>query len=76
MPCRVAAVIRLRSALEDAVRQYSSSGTAAFSGKGQTLGGTGSSSTPPTSDGVTNLSPQIKIFLGLVGAYVIFWYFS
>jgi thioredoxin 1 len=65
------------SALESGVRQFSdgSAGAAAFSGKGQTLGG----ATPPAPSpaaGVTKLDPQVKILLALIGAYVVFWCLS
>jgi len=75
-----------RSALESAVRKHSgsSSSSGVFTGKGQTLGGG-----PATVDkmdvknamgqaagAVTNLNPQAKVLLGLVGAYMLFWYLS
>ncbi|KAF8078925.1 thioredoxin-domain-containing protein [Lyophyllum atratum] len=72
-----------KAALENAVRRHSGpSSSGAFTGKGQTLGGG-----PATVDKmdiqntvnqatgkVTNLDPQVKILLGLVGAYLLFWY--
>ncbi|EIW87004.1 thioredoxin-domain-containing protein [Coniophora puteana RWD-64-598 SS2] len=70
-----------RAALESAVQRYSSgsSSTAAFVGKGQTLGSTSKPSTPSSSnagDGIgaiwSNLSPQVKILVGLVAAYIFF----
>jgi len=72
-----------KAALEDAVRRHvASSPSGVFSGKGQTLGG--GPAPVDTTDvktavnqataTVTNLSPQVKIFLGLAGAYLLFWY--
>lgn len=64
-------------ALRAAVREHSSgtAGAGAFSGKGQTLGG---SSTEPsgTPASVVNLSPQAKVFLYFIGAYILLWYLS
>ena len=63
----------------------SSSGSAAFTGKGHTLGSSSSpsSSTPPNTDTTkrgssywSSLDPQTKIFAGLVGAYILFWWLS
>ncbi|TDL28052.1 thioredoxin-like protein [Rickenella mellea] len=70
-----------RSALEENVRKYSSGSpagqtTGAFSGKGQTLGGTQPSPIAGAVDGVTNLNPQAKVLLAMVGAYALLWYFS
>ncbi|KAF8514741.1 thioredoxin-domain-containing protein [Gautieria morchelliformis] len=70
-------------ALESTLKAHSSAGaTGAFSGKGQTLG----SSSAPQADmataastaasGLINLDPQVKLFLGLIGAYLLLWYFS
>ncbi|KIY48235.1 thioredoxin-domain-containing protein [Fistulina hepatica ATCC 64428] len=61
-----------RSGLETAVQRYSSGSaaggaTAAFSGKGQTLG---SATTAGNND------PNTKLFLGLVVGYFVFWYLS
>jgi len=73
------------SALEDATRRHSATSTSGgFTGKGQTLGG-GPTSVDSTDVKVTvdqatakltNLDPQVKILLGLVGAYLVFWYLS
>jgi len=72
-----------KSALEDAVRRHSAtSSSGVFSGKGQTLGGGKApvdamdvNATVNQATGtVTNLSPQVKIFLGLAGVYLLFWY--
>nr|ALG35749.1 thioredoxin-like protein-2 [Inonotus obliquus] len=50
-------------------------GTTPFSGRGQTLGG--APAAPPIgTGGIINLSPQAKVLLGLVGAYLLLWYFS
>ncbi|KAF8956064.1 thioredoxin-domain-containing protein [Flammula alnicola] len=77
-----------RSALEGTLRKHaaqSTSSTSAFTGKGQTLGG---SPAPPdvagevkqtldkASAGFTNLDPQLKVFLGLGALYLVFWYIS
>lgn len=71
-------------ALADAVRRHSaSSSSSAFSGKGQTLGGQPApadlsqdvkDSVNKATAKVTNLDPQVKILLGLIGAYLVFWY--
>jgi thioredoxin 1 len=75
----------LLSALEDAVRRLSrATSSGVFSGKGQTLGGKQApidnmdvkGVVNQASSKVTDLSPQVKIFLGLAGAYVLFWYLS
>ncbi|KAH9081744.1 thioredoxin-domain-containing protein [Lactarius deliciosus] len=70
-----------KAALENALRKHSSESTpAAFSGRGQSLGG--SSTQPQTSrDGdseasLINLDPQVKKLLYFVGAYILFWYLS
>ncbi|KAI0078863.1 thioredoxin-domain-containing protein [Panus rudis PR-1116 ss-1] len=75
-----------RTALQAAVSKWASqsAGTPAFQGTGRTLAGS-SSSTPvgrqPTDlgaavDGFTNLSPQAKVLVYLLGAYLLFWYLS
>ena len=71
------------SALESTLKAHLGAGTTgAFSGKGQTLGG---SSTPQrdiatsastAAAGLTNLDPQVKLFMGLIGAYLLFWYLT
>ncbi|TFK56719.1 thioredoxin-domain-containing protein [Heliocybe sulcata] len=69
-----------KAGLERKVRQHASGGsssTGAFSGKGQTL--SGSSPKPDIKDAipaVQNLDPQVKLFLALLGAYLLFWYLS
>lgn len=77
------------SALEAAISKHgsgSSSSAAAFSGKGQRLGG-GSEPSDLTGEarravgnataGVSgtwgNLDPQLKVFFGLLGLYLMFW---
>jgi len=73
-----------RSALESMIKKHATS-SAAFSGRGQTLGG---DPAPPDVVGeVTNtlngatahfnqLDPQFKVLLGLLGLYFVFWFFS
>jgi len=73
-----------RNALESALRKHaSSSSTATFSGTGRTLGGDPApkdvvggvkNSVNQATAKVTNLDPQVKVFLGLLGAYLVFWY--
>jgi len=70
------------SALENALRRHASgSGSGAFSGKGQTLGGSSSNTSGnpgPQTQGrpFENLDPKVKILLGLIGAYFLFWCLS
>jgi len=72
--------------IESALRTYSSpsSSSAAFSGKGQTLGSATTPSAPAAAPGggagdlkawFGALDPQVKLFGGLVLAYVVFWWF-
>jgi len=70
-----------RMGLQNAVKQFTSSSeaTGAFSGKGYTLGGS-SSGAAPASNGTgsatsfwSNMDPQVKVLLGLLGVYVFFW---
>ncbi|KAF8585139.1 thioredoxin-domain-containing protein [Ramaria rubella] len=74
-------------ALESTLKAHAASGTTssttgAFSGKGQTLGGSSTSqadmatSAATAAAGLTNLDPQVKLFLGLIAAYLVLWYFS
>ncbi|KZP25306.1 thioredoxin-like protein [Athelia psychrophila] len=78
-----------KSALSSAVAKYAASspasGTQAFAGKGNTLGGSSksspssssnNSSTPAAAYPFANIDPQVKVFAGLVGAYLVFWYLS
>ncbi|KAK2466932.1 hypothetical protein APHAL10511_001190 [Amanita phalloides] len=64
-----------KSALESTLRRHASgTGSGAFGGQGQTLG---SNSGPQQGDRpFENLSPQVKLLLGLFGAYILFWYLS
>lgn len=66
--------------LTAAVNEYSAGtpvGTTPFSGKGQTLGGEPAPAAPPIgAGGIINLTPQAKILVGLIGVYVLLWYFS
>ncbi|KZT30883.1 thioredoxin-domain-containing protein [Neolentinus lepideus HHB14362 ss-1] len=70
-----------RAGLESALRRHTSgsnsSSTGAFSGKGQTLGGSASKMDVKDSIAtVQNLDPQVKVFIALLGAYFLFWYLS
>jgi len=71
-----------KSALENALRRHTSgSGSGAFSGKGQTLGGSSSNTSRnpgPQTEGrpFENLDPKVKILLGLIGAYLLLWCLS
>ena len=76
-------ILYCHSGIEHALEKHSSGSTGAFSGQGQTLGGSSSSSsTTPNKDGpfpdnlLTNLDPQVKVVLALLGAYVLCWYLS
>ncbi|KZV80166.1 thioredoxin-domain-containing protein [Exidia glandulosa HHB12029] len=70
--------------LEAALQKHAGSAggvaSAAFGGKGNTLGSGASASAPlaqrasSAAAGITNIDPQVKILLGLVGAYL-FLYF-
>jgi thioredoxin 1 len=65
----------LYSAVESAIRKYMAPG--AFSGKGQTLGGSnGGGDAAPPIDVLGGLDPQVKTLLAIVGVYLLFWYFS
>ncbi|KAL0951583.1 hypothetical protein HGRIS_008265 [Hohenbuehelia grisea] len=75
-----------RAALESAVaRHATSSSSSAFSGKGQTLGGDPAptdirrdvnAAVDGASAAVGKLDPQLKVLLGLLAAYAVFWYLS
>ncbi|GLB35864.1 putative thioredoxin-domain-containing protein [Lyophyllum shimeji] len=55
-----------RAALEDALRRHSASSSSGLSLEKNTVNhATGK---------VTNLDPQVKVFLALVGVYLLFWY--
>ncbi len=86
LPCVVSDSLGY-SALENALRKHatSSSSSAAFSGAGRTLGGDPApkdvgggvkNSVNQATAKVTNLDPQVRVFLGLLGAYLVFWYLS
>jgi len=80
------------SALEEAIRKHagsSSASTATFTGKGHTLGGGPAPSNlsgeakrvvdnaaAGASAAFTNVDPQIKVLLGLIGLYGLFWYLA
>ncbi|KAG6841769.1 hypothetical protein C0991_007098 [Blastosporella zonata] len=72
-----------KAGLEDALRRHSGpSSSATFSGKGQTLGGGPApidkadvqNTLNQATGTLSNLDPQVKVLLGLVGAYLLFWY--
>ncbi|KAH7930608.1 thioredoxin-domain-containing protein [Leucogyrophana mollusca] len=72
-----------KAGLEDALRRHSSlsASTGAFSGEGQTLGGSSSSQPSATGRNVpgavesvwSKLDPQAKVLLGLLAVYIFFW---
>ena len=70
----------INSALESMIKKHATN-SAAFSGKGQTLGGDPAApdivgETKATFDGaIKHLDPQLKVLLGLLGLYFIFWFF-
>ena len=78
----------LSRGIENAIKKHATgSATGAFSGKGQTLGGgpapsdiTGDAkravndATAAASQGFANVDSQVKIFAGLIGLYLVFWY--
>lgn len=73
------------SGLENTLKKHASSSTGTFSGAGQTLGGQAAprdvakdvqGGVNNARARVTNLDPQLKIFLGLIAAYLVFWYLS
>ncbi|XP_006454115.1 hypothetical protein AGABI2DRAFT_189422 [Agaricus bisporus var. bisporus H97] len=74
-----------RNGLENTLKKHASSSTGTFSGAGQTLGGQAAprdvakdvqGGVNNARARVTNLDPQLKIFLGLIAAYLVFWYLS
>ncbi|KAJ3721751.1 thioredoxin-domain-containing protein [Lentinula raphanica] len=67
-----------KSGLEQAIRKYSSgaAGSSAFSGKGQTLGGTGGDAVESSPSLFSNMDPQVRVLLYLLAAYIVFWYLS
>ncbi|EJD54424.1 thioredoxin-domain-containing protein [Auricularia subglabra TFB-10046 SS5] len=72
-----------RRGIENALKKHSGGASAssagAFGGKGQTLGGS-AASTPAAvraadaAGGIVNLDPQVKILLGLLGAYLVLYF--
>ena len=64
----------IESALQKLAGEPSSSGS--FQGKGQTLGGSSSSSNGNGANGVVDINPQLKVFLALIGVYLVLWYYS
>jgi len=76
-----------KAGIEAALRKHSSSSSTsggAFSGKGQTLGGgpakvdrmDAQHAASQATAAVNNLDPQVKVLLGLLGAYLVFWWLS
>ncbi|KAF5388597.1 hypothetical protein D9757_004686 [Collybiopsis confluens] len=67
-----------RAGLEAAIRKHSSPSAGssdAFSGKGQTLGGESAEvSREPSASLFSNMNPQVRVLLYLLGAYLLFWY--
>ncbi|KAJ6621226.1 hypothetical protein B0H10DRAFT_2019305 [Mycena sp. CBHHK59/15] len=76
-----------RAGIESALRRHSgrSGSSSAFSGKGHTLGGAPAPvditaeakyTLNKAASRVTNLDSQFRVLLGLIGAYIMFWYLS
>jgi len=75
--------IELKSTLK---RHATSASTSAFTGRGQTLGSGASEPVDVSKEAaatlnkaaskVTNLDPQLRVLLGLVAGYAVFWYLS
>ncbi|KAJ7492485.1 thioredoxin-domain-containing protein [Mycena latifolia] len=77
-----------RAELESTLRRHSagsSGSTSAFSGRGQTLGGSqapvditkeATTTLNKAASRVTSLDSQVRVLLGLVAAYLMFWYLS
>jgi len=77
---------RILRALANTIKKHASgspSTSGAFYGKGQTLGGAPAQpdvvgevqqTLNKASEGITQIDPQVKILLGLVGLYLVFWY--
>lgn len=78
----IVALKRSQRALESTLKAHIGPRAAeSFSGKGQTLGGSKpqenlATSASTAAAGITNLDPQVKLFMGLIGAYLLLWYFS
>jgi len=71
-------------ALENNIKKHAGSGSSSsatpFSGKGHTLSGSTSPPSPAAAaagavGGISNLDPQVKLLLALVGSYVAYLYF-
>jgi len=70
--------------LENAIKKHAGSAGsagAAFTGKGQTLSGSAPTNNTAANigagiGGITNIDPQVKLFLGLIGVYLVLWYFK
>jgi thioredoxin 1 len=77
--------LETHSGLESAVQKHaaSSSTSTAFSGKGNTLGspaapdvvGDGKQTLQKVFAWFTQLDPQLRVLLGLIGLYLLFWSF-
>jgi len=67
-----------KAAIESALQKHSSgSASAAFAGRGQSLGGSSGAPPPPRLEApLVNLDPQVKKLLYFFGAYLLFWYLS
>ncbi|KAJ3849450.1 thioredoxin-domain-containing protein [Lentinula lateritia] len=67
-----------KAGLRAAILKHSSgaAGSGAFSGKGQTLGSGGGGDIAEPSSLFSNMDPQVRVLLYLLGAYFVFWYFS
>jgi len=75
-----------KTLLESTLQKHAVSSTStAFSGKGQTLGGDpaapdvvgeGKQALDKAFAGFTQIDPQLRVFLGLIGLYLVFWYFG
>jgi len=75
-----------KSGLENTLQKHAvlDSTSTAFSGKGNTLGGSpaapdvvvdGKQTLNNISAWFTQLDPQLRVLLGLIGLYLVFWYF-
>ncbi|KAG8897051.1 hypothetical protein FRB99_008482 [Tulasnella sp. 403] len=66
--------------LENTIRKHAGSGSGAFSGQGQTLGGGPSSSgtapAPGNQPNAAGVDPQLALLAGLFGLYLLYLYFK